>query len=178
MSRLFVAASLPDELIAALHAVQPAHSVDVRLSLPEQMHLTVHFLGEAPVRPVTEALSALSVAPVPLVVEGVGQFRAHDGTVTLWAGFRASPELLALHAAVAEALAPTGFRPEARPYVPHITLARCKPTVAPEVVERFLRCGEGLAYVGARITAIALFSSEVARGVPIYTERGTFPLIR
>ena len=41
----------------------------------------------------------------------------------LFVGVDPTPPLRSLHAAVAAALAPLGVEPEARPFVPHVTLA-------------------------------------------------------
>src|SRR5581483_4134637 len=118
MPRLFVAVELPAAAAAELARMQPPPADGVRLIEPHQMHVTLHFLGEADVGRVAAALAAVPAAVLPLTVEGVGQFPSAAGVVILWAGVRPSPALLGLHAAVAAALAGEGFRPQARAYTP------------------------------------------------------------
>ncbi len=56
-------------------------------------------------------------------MEGLGLF---DHAGILFAGVKVSPELLLLQKRVTQATEPCGFAAEARPYHPHITLARNK----------------------------------------------------
>src|SRR5262249_14784069 len=118
MPKLFVAIDLPSSVTAALVRIQPSAMTGIRLVEPSQMHVTLHYLGEADIERIAAALQAVIAPSFPLAIEGVGQFPSADGAVTLWAGVRQSPELLGLHAAVASALA-RQFRPESRPYAPH-----------------------------------------------------------
>ena len=88
------------------------------------LHITLHFLGAVPAERLDEIDASLR--PVP-----VGAFEMRLDTHELWRGglavLRASevaPSLAALHGAVGEALQAIGFSGEARPFVPHVTLAR------------------------------------------------------
>jgi 2'-5' RNA ligase len=56
---------------------------------------------------------------VPVQLEGLGFFEG-----VFFAGVRLSPELIALQGSVVAATSECGFKPEDRPYRPHITLAR------------------------------------------------------
>jgi len=127
MPKLFVAIGLPAAATAALERIQPPPSAGIRLAEQNQMHLTLHYLGEADVESIAVALEVLAFQRFSLTLEGVGQFPSSGGAVTLWAGVRENADLLGLRTAVAAALAESGFRPEARRYAPHITLARCEP---------------------------------------------------
>src|SRR5262245_58585960 len=130
MASLFVAVDLPVAIANALVALQPAESRWVRLTRPDQMHLTLHYIGTGETGRFASALAGLESPAFSLTVEGVGQFRSADSAVTLWAGVRESADPLQLHALVGTALSREGFRPEPRPYVPHITLARCDAALA------------------------------------------------
>jgi RNA 2',3'-cyclic 3'-phosphodiesterase len=176
MPKLFVALDLPAAVTAELTQLQPPQVGGVRLARTSQVHLTLHYLGNAAVGRMASALQKLAMPPVPVVVEGVGQFRSPDGAVTLWAGVQGTAELLELHAAVAEALAAEGFRPEARPYSPHVTLARCSAMVAGGVVEDFLGRNRGFSLPAILITNFGLYSSEFVDGAPVYHGERLFAL--
>jgi 2'-5' RNA ligase len=136
--RLFVGIAVADEIAARLEALQPASAPGIRRIGRADMHVTLHFLGDCDPETTAGALAAVR-APGPLLcVRGVGQFRLRGGRRVLWAGVVADAALLALHTAVADALAVTGFAPEARPYQPHITLARLGHNAAEDAVERLL----------------------------------------
>ncbi|MBI5257610.1 MAG: RNA 2',3'-cyclic phosphodiesterase [Burkholderiales bacterium] len=90
---------------------------------PAKLHLTLHFLGAVPADHLPALLHGLPPAPPP--------FRLAFGEAGAWAGGLvvlhplALPEpLLALHAAQRQALRALGLPVEARPYRPHVTLAR------------------------------------------------------
>ena len=79
-----------------------------------------------------------------------------------------NPELAKLHTDVAQALAGESFQPEARPYHPHITLARCGPEVPSSLVSEFLSRHRGFALPDIPIRGFALYSSVFQGAVPRY----------
>src|SRR5262245_52970975 len=138
MASLFVAVDLPPALTNSLVALQPPQSRWVRLTRPDQMHLTLHYIGAGEIERFAAVLAEVRAPAFSVEVEGVGQFRSADGAATLWAGLRESADLRQLHALVGTALSRAGFRPESRPYIPHITLARCDAALTAEEVQGFL----------------------------------------
>ena len=176
MPKLFVAIDLPAAATEALAAIQPTPTAGVRLVARDQMHLTLHYLGEADRDRTAEALQEVTVPAFAITLEGVGQFASTGGAVTLWAGVRESPELLRLHAAVADALGGEGFRPEARRYIPHVTLARCAPATPAEVVVDFLARRADFAVVGVAVTGFTLCGSTFTDEAPVYWREAAFPL--
>src|SRR5207247_3402936 len=93
MPKLFVAIDLPAAATQALAAIQPTPTAGVRLVARDQMHLTLHYLGEADRDRTANALQQVAVPPFALSLEGIGQFASTGGAVTLWAGVREGPEL-------------------------------------------------------------------------------------
>jgi 2'-5' RNA ligase len=178
MPRLFTALDLHPATAHELTALQPAPAPGLRLVPPDQMHLTLHFLGDADTDRITAALATIAAAPFQLDLRGVGHFHSAGGAVTLWAGVELGAELLRLHAAVGAALAGVGFEPEGRPYTPHVSLARCEAeAVTPSFVDGFLKQYAGLRITGAPVTRFGLFSSEQGREAPVYRCERVFPLL-
>jgi 2'-5' RNA ligase len=177
MSRLFIAIDIPEDATAELVRIQPVSTVGVRLTEPGQMHLTLHYIGEADAVRTAEALRTVAVLRFSLTFEGVGQFPSAGGAVTLWAGVRESPELLRLHAATALALAGVGFQPEARRYTPHVTLARCEPGVADGAVAEFLARRAAFSLPGVPVEGFGQYSSAFAGDVPVYRRERSYPLL-
>ena len=135
--RCFVAVDVPSAVRAALVDAQArlrraAPRADVRWASPEQLHLTLAFLGEvAPdrVAGVAAALAAVAGrhAPIALRVAGLGCFPGPSRPRVVWAGVVDGVAPLGLLAAdVRRALEPLGFVPEARPFRAHATLARVR----------------------------------------------------
>lgn len=132
--RLFVAAVLPDALRSALKALQRRLAdlpLPVRWTHPETMHLTFAFLGETAEESAARIPGVLAVAvaagppPFRLEARGCGAFPGHGRPRVLWVGLEGEVEAAArVKKDVDEALVPLGFRPEDRPFRPHLTLGR------------------------------------------------------
>src|SRR5437667_7250043 len=128
--RLFVALEIPSavrenlaNLLQSLRAVSP-QSKWVR---PENLHVTLKFIGEAPEAKLAGIRVALagvrSEQPVTLEFRGLGFFPNEKHPRVFWAGIEASANLKTLAADIESAL--EKLRPrENREFSPHLTLAR------------------------------------------------------
>ncbi len=175
MTRLFVAIDLSFSVRAELIRIQPAPTAGLRLVSAAQMHLTLHFIGDAQVDPLVKALNSVAGSPLTMVIERVGKFPPGEKANVLWAGVRGDPELIELQAAMGTALAAAGFHVEARPYSPHITLARCGHRVPAEVVDEFLVQHQAFALPPLAVSGFGLYSSTTVDGAPVYRREGWFP---
>ncbi|HWN43631.1 MAG TPA: RNA 2',3'-cyclic phosphodiesterase [Thermoanaerobaculia bacterium] len=133
--RLFVALEVPEPVrrevarrMAGLRERLPrARWVD-----PENIHLTLLFLGETPADKVSALSEKLREAfakhpPLAVRLSGGGTFPPKRPARVAWIGMDAPEELAAVQAdAVAAAVEAVGFEPEERPFRPHVTLARCE----------------------------------------------------
>ncbi|WP_427307745.1 RNA 2',3'-cyclic phosphodiesterase [Cupriavidus sp. H39] len=182
MARLFIAVEVPPAQAAALLSTLPtAHGV--RAATPAQVHLTLHFLGdglgEAAVDQLDTALEAIRTPAFLLQAYGTGRFRSGPGSV-LWAGLAPGPgldTLRALHAEVGQALADAaGFLPERRRFHPHVTLARCKPTVPESALRAWLDAHRTLASAPWRVARLVLFESQLGPQGPQHLLRLAWPL--
>lgn len=134
-ARLFVALDLPGEFRAALvdwrERALGARD-DLRPVAPEALHVTLAFLGARPVEEV-EAIGGLveravaGLAPVRLAVRDVVPVPARRPRLFAVDLEDVGGRATALQAALSLALAEAGvYRPEARPFWPHITFARVR----------------------------------------------------
>ncbi len=91
----------------------------------ENVHLTLIFLGElqpSQVKVVASIAAGVPVMPFTLVLDRLGLWR-RNGIV--WAGCRHTPDALGrMVEALQTGLRYLGFRVDARPYRPHLTLVR------------------------------------------------------
>jgi 2'-5' RNA ligase len=127
--RLFVALDLPDRVRKALAAWGRAELVDpaLRPIPPENLHITLAFLGwcaEKQVGEIGEAVAA-SVGPAPLVELRDPEQRPRRGRARIFALPAVSPGTELLEAGLRERLVEGRFyKPEKRPFWPHLTVAR------------------------------------------------------
>jgi len=137
--RLFCALLLPGEVVERLVAWQQAELHGGRLVPPENLHVTLAFLGSRPAGELTAITGALraaaaDVGEVRLRVRGyretrsVGMLTLHDESG--WATTIAAR----LHAGLEELGV---YRSEARPWLAHLTVLRFKerPRLEPRVPE-------------------------------------------
>src|SRR5262249_30497659 len=91
----------------------------------DNVHLTLAFLGAQPAASVPELCAlaaAIQIAPFQLALDEIGCFRKAG---IAWLGASEAPlELVALHAGLSRALDRIGITLDARPFAPHLTLAR------------------------------------------------------
>lgn len=131
--RLFVAVSLPSLLKQQLARWMESKKTEWEFSkwvYEQDLHLTLHFLGNTTEQQMKEIKSALQEVvrkqdPFTLELDGLGIFGRAEQPRILWTGVRG--ELHPLHhlqKEVVTALSPIGFPAEDRPYRAHVTLAR------------------------------------------------------
>jgi 2'-5' RNA ligase len=132
--RLFVALELDEKAQALLADYQQRLAgLDraVRWVRPEQIHLTLKFLGEVPdaeVVPIARALDELAAhEPFEFEIEGIGTFGSPRSPRVVWVGVRMpNPPLMALQKDCESVLSDLGYPPEGRAFKPHLTLGRVK----------------------------------------------------
>lgn len=168
--RLFIAIDFDEKTKQNILAVQRRLRELGRgnFSRPENLHLTLVFLGEivpSKLAAVLEAMDRTTVPPMSLAFDQVGSFR-RDGGDLWWVGLRENKDLFLLQRELSGYLTAAGFRLENRRFSPHVTLARQ------------LRLSAQLdpkALLGSPFTtlvdSIRLMSSERVGGKLTYTEQ-------
>jgi 2'-5' RNA ligase len=123
--RLFIGLPVPAELANALTRRAGTISLPkARWTAPENIHLTLVFLGEVAERrlpSIKNELKELDVSPVPIRLTNLNTFPRAG---VLIAEVDRTHRLLQLQAQIVSRMARCGFVQEERPYHPHITLAR------------------------------------------------------
>lgn len=131
-ARLFVALDLPTAVRAGLAGWGEGELGDpaLRPVPPQNLHLTLAFLGFRPEREIERIGSALAgcVAPAPLIELGDPVPRPPRGRARFFALPILSPGAGQIQAQVSATLVAGGFYgPEKRPFWPHLTVARVRP---------------------------------------------------
>ena len=198
---MFVALTLPDEIVRSLQNLQveakrmlPVHSISDeikatadnfrtphspwRLCDTNNLHLTIEFIGDRITHhkydEIASELSKISHEKFSIKCSGVGAYPNPDGARVLWAGAE-SKSLDELAKKVAQNIAKTGILPD-KPFSPHITVARCK---FPSNVSDFVRTHEETEWHNGewRVDSFSLFESVHALGGQEYCELKRYPLV-
>ena len=127
--RLFVAINFNKETRGALCTLRDelrSHSARGNFSAPENLHLTLAFLGECNILQtdaVKTAMSAVTIAPLEIRIGRIGRFKRVGGDIW-WAGIQDCRALTNLQCDLTNRLINAGFALDRRNYSPHITLGR------------------------------------------------------
>ena len=134
--RLFTALELPPVLRRALDVramerfMRGGRVQGLSLVPPDNLHVTVRFLGDVDEERIPEITEALRAAVAPIATGAIrlqdfGAFPTPQRPSVVWCGV-AGDVLAPLEHAVTAALTPLGFPPEQREYHPHVTVARVR----------------------------------------------------
>lgn len=101
------------------------NGVDGRKIQPHNLHITLHFIGQADEQLkdcIHAAAQTVGGRTFSLELDCVGHFRRAR---IFWMGTQSIPvELSGLHTELGEALSECGYQQEKRPYNPHVSLMR------------------------------------------------------
>ena len=181
---MFVAVDIDEPLRRQVSRVQDAvraAAPGAKWVDPALCHLTLKFLGSVPAGQVADIgagcrRAAAGATPFELVFGGIGAFPRWRGARVLWMGITGGrAPLSALQASVEAELAPLGFPPEARPFSPHLTLARFKQP-PPRTLQDAAGACEHQAFGSVPIQDARLIRSDLRSTGPVYTLLEAFPL--
>ncbi|MBI4626401.1 MAG: RNA 2',3'-cyclic phosphodiesterase [Verrucomicrobia bacterium] len=176
--RLFVALALPAPVRDALAALaQPLPGVT--WTRPEQLHITLRFLGDVPVdkiEPMIARLAGVRVAPFVLPVEGTGAFPPNRPPRIVWAGTGSGhPHLFQLRQRLDDSLLAAGVQFDVRTFHAHATLARCSER-AGAALTHWLHVHREFAAPPFWVDAFELYASDLQPGGAVHTLKHRFPL--
>ena len=183
--RAFIAVNLDPNLRAALARVQDrlkATRADVGWVRPENLHLTLKFLGqveEGRIGAIREAVAtaATGCGPVRLIFQGLGAFPRPREARVVWIGLSHGAEALAaLQARIEEQLESLGFAREARPFTAHLTLGRVRGPAHREQLARALTEAPAEALGEMLLDRLELMKSDLSVGGARYSILQSFPL--
>jgi RNA 2',3'-cyclic 3'-phosphodiesterase len=179
MPRVFLALTLPSEIRSALTVLQFLLPLPRRVE-PETFHLTLAFLGEVPgalLHDVHDALEGVRSPAFALTLQGVGLFGGAKPRAA-WAGVAPCAALDRLQAKVEFAARRAGAPPEARRFVPHVTLGRFAPPPPDEAMrlERAVAGQAGFAAGPFAVTEFLLMESHLSAKGSRYDDLARYPL--
>lgn len=186
--RVFIAIEIPPKIQQAIHQATSPLCAELRASVrwtaPENIHLTLKFLGDiAPAQ--VDALTAMLHSQA----DAVPAFEIHAGDLgafpdvkrarILWIGIRAPAELDALFRGIDAACIRLGFEAEKRRLSPHLTIARVRQDASAADAQKIRRSLEAATIdsLGAvRVDSVHLFKSDLKRDGAVYTKLFSAPL--
>jgi 2'-5' RNA ligase len=175
--RLFVAVTLPEDVRERLARWQDrlrGARADVSWVKPENIHLTVKFLGETDRKALARIQPALRDAaaqrsPFALELAGLGTFGGRVPRV-VWAGVSDGVEPLAdLAGRVDRALGRVGVAKERRPFSAHATLGRVRSSTNAEALVAAAEAGRSERFGRVPVEGFVLMQSRLDPRGSVYT---------
>lgn len=185
MIRAFIAVELPESLrqeVASLQADFRSAGADVKWVEPENLHLTLKFLGSVKEDQVPTLQQALTTATQGLHsftihLEGIGAFPRTTSPRVIWVGVTEGEKpLVELAQAVERACSGLGFPPEERPFSAHLTIGRVRSRDGLASLIKKLQVAEFRGGTPAPVNHLTLFQSTLSPHGPTYTPLAEIPL--
>jgi 2'-5' RNA ligase len=182
--RLFIAIVLPPELAERAAKILPATLPALRPVKPENLHVTLAFLGQTPDERLGDVVAATNegAAAVPrftLAFDRAGRFPERGRPRVVWLGMADGAEsVMRLGEGVYAGLRDRGIRFDDRPLAPHLTLARVVDDASAAEAKTVGAAVESLpvARQSFEVSEIAVVQSVLSPKGPRYTALATVPL--
>lgn len=166
--RTFIAIELDKKITDALAEIQKelkSSQADIKWVRPENIHLTLKFLGEveeARIKEIIQRLKELGsqIKPFALRISGLGTFPGLKSARVIWAGIKEdTDELMKLAKMIEDGLITLGFPKENREFSAHLTLGRFRSNKNRNKLIRRLEETQIPQRLTQQIASIALFKS-------------------
>ncbi len=178
--RAFIALELPTAIIRWLDDVQRGFRsarIGAKWVKPENIHLSLKFLGNIDVGAVDDIAGAMTEAvkgcgTLSLTARGVGVFPGIKRPRVIWVGLGGHIQpLFAMQCRLEEHLAAIGVAKEKRPFKGHLTLGRFRQDVNPHAISRIIQEHANLETEPFRANRIILFQSDLQPAGPVYSKQ-------
>jgi 2'-5' RNA ligase len=183
--RAFLAVALPPaarERLAALQRQLAGSGADVKWVEPENLHLTMKFLGEIDERLSSALIGRLgpvagATPPFEAQLNRVGAFPAMGAPRVVWVGIGPGvAELRRLAEAIEHETAALGLEGEPRPFAAHVTVGRVRSSNRRQALVRALQDAAWTAPPPWPVRAVTLYQSLLSSSGPRYTVLADLPL--
>ncbi len=175
MPRLFTGIELPEDVVWRLSMLRAglsgAHWID-----PDNYHITMRFAGDisdAAANDFAAALADVRFDSFDIELCGLGSFGGNKPRA-IWAAVKPSAALTLLQKAHERAARIAGLPPEARNFVPHVTLGRLR-NVSPYALAEYLARFGGFFTQPFEVRQFVLFSSRPNQGGGPYLVEEGYP---
>ena len=178
MIRTFVAAQLeaPPALAQVLQDLRDLGSA-IRPVAANNLHVTLKFLGDTVEQLVPQigevvGRTARGHSRCVVLLKGLGAFPRPERPNVIWVGLSFAETLVEMAQELDTALEPLGIARDARPFTPHLTLARIK-SRPPRELATYLQQHAETAYGESEISRVEYLKSELLAEGARYTPLAT-----
>jgi len=180
--RAFIAFPLPELITTRICDIQErlkSYRLPVRWVKPENVHLTLKFLGEISLSTIDGIAEVIEdtvrdFSPLILFTKGLGVFPGIKKPRVIWIGISGDIKPLSeIQANLETNLEIKGFAKENRPFKSHLTLGRVKDDIHPENLIDILRSFSDFSSEPFEAGELVLYKSELNPSGALYTKLQT-----
>ena len=177
--RTFIAVEIPENIASSIRDLQQGlkdYGIDIRWIRPENIHMTLKFLGDVAVVDIDRISGAIykavdGTASISLKSKGIGVFPGVKHARVLWVGLTGQLEyLMRLQKTLDENLKDIGFSKEKRPFKGHLTIGRIKEKINYKKIVDALTAFRNFESETFIANKIILFKSELKPQGAVYTK--------
>ncbi len=181
--RLFVAIDISDEIRKKLEGIQEdiaQTGTDIKFVEPENLHLTLKFLGEVDEDKVIEVVNMLfeclkGVKQFKIGMDGVGFFGNENYVRTIWIGLKEGREEMIRIMEILDKNLNYIRKEEHKPSA-HLTIGRVKGPSNRELLLKKLEELKDIKIGETVVKEVKLVQSQLTKKGPIYSDFKVFPL--
>lgn len=175
--RSFIAIDIPAKEKSTLARIQEelkGCGADVRWVNPDNLHLTMKFLGDIKDNDIDRILEILrgvcnQYSTFRFQIRGIDTFPNRRSPRVLWVGVSSNNTLARLQADIEEGMASIGFKREEREFSPHLTIGRFRSPVGKEGLLDRIKAHENNDFGSVEVKAIYLMRSDLSPEGARYT---------
>lgn len=175
--RSFIAFDIDDEQIIKRFSegqqMLARTGADLKLVKPENIHITMRFLGNITppmVDSIHEAMRKVSFSPFNVEIRGLGAFPKLQYARVIWAGIRKGAEQLDnIFNQLEPKLRELGFKPDPKGFSPHLTIVRVKSGRKKAELMRCLKDSVDYEFGAVKAECLRLKRSVLTPKGPIYS---------
>jgi 2'-5' RNA ligase len=183
--RTFIAVELPENIknkIGELQAPLKRTNAFVSWVKPENIHITLKFLGEVPEEKINEVFSAIEIAlketkKFKINLKGTGVFPDFRRPRVIWVGAgKGGEELSNMATRIEEEMEKIGYPKENRKFSPHFTIGRVK---SPKNIEKLMEKVKTTDFEteDIEVKEVTVMKSQLHPAGAIYTPLKKIPLL-
>ncbi len=184
--RSFIAIDLNSpvrESLAELQKELEKCGADVRWVKPENIHLTLKFLGDIGEQTIDSIANTVErccrrLNAFDLEISGVGVFPAIRSPRVLWAGISGGETPKELQREIEDGAASLGFKRENRRFVPHLTIGRFRSSGGKRTLTDKIEQHKNNKFGSVKVDSVIIMRSDLGPKGAKYTKIAEIPLGR
>jgi len=165
--------NVPSKIVEIENEIRKT-GANVKLVKPENMHLTLKFLGDTNEELIDEIEKIMKesvegIEPFNIQLKGTGVFPNPNYIKVIWIGIQNGEQIIPIAQKIDEKISKLGFKKEKRKFSPHLTIGRVKSAKNKDKLIKIIEKYRDVQFTDLKVEFLKLIKSELTPKGPIYT---------